>query len=84
MEVNVYSGSIGDYSTFTAAECGLPPTGSATVAMPDNSWFLVVATDGIDTDGSWSRDASGTELNYSGASAVCPAITAHAAGGVCQ
>jgi hypothetical protein len=52
--------------------------------MPDDSWFLVVATDGIDTDGSWSRDGSGTELNYSGASAACPEITEHAAGGVCQ
>ncbi|MBD3867586.1 MAG: hypothetical protein IFK94_05625 [Acidobacteria bacterium] len=82
-EVNIYRGSIGDYSTFTGGHCGQPPTGSATVAMPDNSWFLVVATDGVYTDGSWSRDVSGAELDYSGASLACPAITNHTAGGVC-
>ncbi len=82
--VNVYRGNIGDYSTFTNGDCGLPPAGSAVLDLPDNSWFLVVATDGVDTDGSWSRDGSGTELDYQGAAIACPAITEHVAGGVCQ
>jgi hypothetical protein len=82
-EVNVYSGVLGDFTGFTGGECGLPATGTATVAMPGGSWFLVVATDGVDTDGSWSRDRSGRELDYDGASAVCPEIAFHEPGGVC-
>lgn len=82
-EVNVYRGGIGDYTTFTAGDCGLPASGAATLAIPDDSWFLVVATDGANTDGSWSRDGSGAELNYSGASAACLSITDHVPGGVC-
>jgi hypothetical protein len=83
-EINVYHGAIGDYSTFTGGDCALAPSGSATLALPDNSWFLVVATDGIDTDGSWSRDATGAELSYAGASDACPSITGHIGGGICQ
>jgi hypothetical protein len=83
-EVNVYHGPIGDYSAFTGGDCGLPPTGSATLSLPENCWFLVVATDGVDTDGSWSRDHSGAELSYDGASGACPSTTEHAPGGVCQ
>jgi hypothetical protein len=82
-EVNVYSGALGDYTTFTDGSCGLPPTGSATLPIPDDTWFLVVATDGTSTDGSWSRTATGTELTYTGASAVCPAMTTHQDGGTC-
>ena len=80
---HVYRGTIGDFTTFTSGACDLPPTGSAVVAMPDDAWFLVVATDGAATDGSWSRTADGSELSYAGASLACPAITAHAAGGAC-
>jgi hypothetical protein len=82
-EVNVYSGDIGDYTTFTDGSCGLAPTGSATLAIPDDTWFLVVATDGASTDGSWSRNATGTELSYTGASTVCPAMTDHQPAGTC-
>ena len=82
-QVNIYRGAIGDYSTFTAGDCALPSTGTATVSMPDNSWFLVVNTDGAGTDGSWSRNPQGTELSYFGASSVCPAIMLHQPDGVC-
>ena len=82
-EVNVYVGAMGDFSTFTSGHCGLSPSGSATVNVPDNSWFLVASTDGVDTDGSWSRDHWGNELSYSGSGAVCPEIVSHAPGGVC-
>jgi hypothetical protein len=75
--VNIYRGSLGDFSTFTAGSCDLPPTGSAIVSMPDNSWFLVAATDGAATDGSHGRDLSGAERIYAGASIACPAITRH-------
>ncbi|HXV76797.1 MAG TPA: S8 family serine peptidase [Candidatus Polarisedimenticolaceae bacterium] len=81
--VNVYRGSIGDFTTFTGGDCDLQATGTATLAIPDDSWFLVVATDGADTDGSWSRDHTGAELGYSGAGTVCLSIVAHAADGVC-
>jgi len=81
--VNVYYGNIGDYSSFTGAQCGLPATGSATMALPDDVWFLVVATDGATTDGSWSRDHAGNEINYGGASQVCPAIQQHLVDGSC-
>jgi len=83
VEVNVYSGDIGDFSTFSSGDCGLPSTGSATLAIPDDTWFLVVATDGASTDGSWSRTATGTELTYTGASSVCPATTTHQPGSTC-
>ncbi len=83
-EVNVYVGTVGDYSTFTSGYCGLPPSGLATLSLPDNSWFLVVSTDGAGTDGSWSRDHTGAEMNYVGSSTVCPSITDHSVGGICQ
>jgi hypothetical protein len=82
-EVNVYRGVIGDYSTFVAGDCGLAPTGSATLAVPEDSWFLVASTDGGSTDGSWSRDANGSELSYAGASSICPTITQHVPNGTC-
>ncbi|MHC4092255.1 MAG: hypothetical protein ACYSVY_18620, partial [Planctomycetota bacterium] len=75
--VNVYYGVIGDFSTFTGGFCNLPATGSAVLSLPDNTWFLVAATDGIDTDGSWSRDGAGNEMIYSGAGVACPGITGH-------
>ena len=82
-EVNIYRGAVGDFTTFTAGDCGLSASGSATVAIPDDSWFLVVGTDGAATDGSWSRDAVGTELSYSGSMTACPAITTHSPAGAC-
>lgn len=75
--VNVYIGDLGDFTTFTEGICDLPNTGSVVSSILDDSWFLVVATDGDSTDGSWSRGVSGNELSYYGASAVCPAITRH-------
>ena len=75
--VSLYWGNLGDGSTFRGAVCGLPPAGSATLTLPQNVWFLVAATDGASTDGSYSRTRSGSELNYAGASLVCPAITRH-------
>ena len=81
--VNVYRGAIGDYAAFTGGHCDLPADGTATLSIPDDSWFLVVATDGSSTDGSWSRDAAGNELDYTGASAACPAITEHETNNAC-
>ena len=83
-EINVYQGAIGDYSAFTTGHCGLPAAGSATLNIPDGSWFLIVGTDGVDTDGSWSRDRTGAEMSYTGATAACPSITQHLPGGLCQ
>jgi hypothetical protein len=81
--VNIYRGALGSFASFTAGQCGLPASGSATIALPDNVWFLVVATDGASTDGSYARTANGTELNYGGAGAACPAITAHVTNNAC-
>ncbi len=81
--VNVYWGSLGNFTTFTGGACGLSPSGSATLPVPNNSWVLVVATDGAATDGSWSRDGAGNEKSYAGASAVCPAITMHVTNNAC-
>ncbi len=81
--VTVYRGAIGSYGSFTGAACNLPPSGSATLAIPNNSWFLVAATDGASTDGSYGRAVNGAELNYSGASAVCPGMTSHLTNNAC-
>jgi hypothetical protein len=75
--VNLYRGAIGNFATFTGGNCGLPPTGSATVSLPDNVWFLVAATDGSSQDGSYGRYSDGSERSYAGAGAACPAITKH-------
>ncbi len=75
--VNLYRGTIGNFTTFIAGDCDLPPTGSATLALPDNVWFLVAATDGVSADGSWARTNSGGERSYAGASVACPFITQH-------
>ncbi|MGD8869399.1 MAG: hypothetical protein PVI01_17400, partial [Gemmatimonadales bacterium] len=82
--INVYYGTVGDYAGFTGGYCALPPTGTAALSLPDDAWVLVVASDGVDTDGSWSRDHTGTELSYSGAGTVCPSMTAHDPGGTCE
>jgi hypothetical protein len=81
--VTVYRGAIGSYGAFTSASCNLPSTGSATVAMPNNSWFLVVATDGATTDGSYARGVNGGELVYAGAPSVCPGTTSHVVSNAC-
>ncbi len=81
--VNVYWGSLGSYGSFAGGACNLPASGSATISPPDNVWFVMATTDGASTDGSWSRDDSGGELTYAGASAVCPAITQHVTNNGC-
>ena len=82
-EVNVYVGTIGNFTTFTSGSCELPPSGSALVAVPANAWFLVTATDGNNIDGSWGRYLNGLERIYSGASLVCPTITQHNPNSTC-
>jgi hypothetical protein len=74
--VNVYYGPLGSFGSFTGGSCGLAPTGSATVAMPANAWFLVVAAAGS-ADGSHARRSDGAEITYGGAGLACPAITTH-------
>jgi hypothetical protein len=74
--VNLYWGALGDRSAFRGAACDLAPTGSATLTLPDDVWFLVAASDGS-ADGSYGRDLTGAELFYAGASLVCPDIGRH-------
>jgi hypothetical protein len=81
--VNLYYGALGSFASFTGASCSLPPSGSATVAIPGNAWFLVVATDGAAKDGSHARRLDGTERTYAGAGGVCPAITSHVTSNGC-
>ena len=81
--VNVYRGAIGSYGAFTGGTCNLPDTGSATVAIPDNSWFIVAATDGATTDGSYGEASTGAQITYGGASTACPAITSHVTNNGC-
>ena len=81
--VNIYRGAIGSFASFTGGQCGLPASGSATIALPDNVWFLVAATDGASTDGSYARATNGSELSYGGASSACPGITNHVTNNAC-
>jgi len=81
--VNVYWGALGSFATFTGGACGLPASGSAQLSIPGDAWILVANTDGIDTDGSWSRDGAGNELSYTGSAAVCPATTRHLTNNSC-
>jgi hypothetical protein len=81
--VNIYRGAIGDFASFTGGHCGLPANGSATIALPNNVWFLVAATDGVSKDGSYGRTESGGEANYSGAAVACPGISAHVTNNAC-
>jgi subtilase family protein len=81
--VNIYYGALGSFASFTGASCGLPASGSATVALPGSVWFLVVATDSATTDGSHARRLDGTERTYAGAGSVCPAITSHVTSNGC-
>jgi hypothetical protein len=81
--VNVYRGALGTFSSFTGGFCGLAPTGSATIAMPDNAWFLVAATDGVSQDGSYGRTATGGEMIYGGAALACPGTTTHLTNNAC-
>ena len=77
--VNLYWGTLGSNNVFSGAHCNLPATGSATVTLPDNVWFVVAATDGASTDGSHH----GYNQLYLGAGNVCPAITTHVTNNGC-
>ncbi|HET9300955.1 MAG TPA: S8 family serine peptidase, partial [Candidatus Polarisedimenticolaceae bacterium] len=81
--VNLYRGSLGSFGAFTGGSCGLPASGSATVALPDNVWFLLAATDGVSTDGSYGLTGTGAQRVISGASSACPATTQHVTTGSC-
>ena len=81
--LNLYRGAIGNFTAFTAGSCALSPTGSTTLALPNNVWFLLAATNGSATDGSWARDTNGAELTYTGASTACPAISQHVTNNGC-
>lgn len=83
--VDIYWGALGPGGgpSFTGGVCGLPPTGTATIALPDDVWFVVAATNGTDTDGSYARDPSNNEIVYPGAAAVCPTITKHVTNNGC-
>jgi hypothetical protein len=81
--VNIYHGTVSSFASFTGGHCGLPGSGSATIALPDNVWFLVAATDGASTDGSYARTVNGAEASYGGAAAACPGITAHVTNNAC-
>ncbi len=81
--VNIYWGNLGSFSTFAGGSCNQAPSGTATIALPENVWFVVAGTDGASTDGSWSRDGLGNEKSYAGASAACPAITQHSTNNGC-
>ena len=76
-------GQSGSFSTFAGGVCGLAPTGTATIPLAGNVWFVVAGTDGAATDGSWSRDPLGNEKNYSGAASACPAISQHVTNNNC-
>jgi len=82
-EVNVYYGALGSFTTFTGGQCGLPASGTATLAIPEGTWFVVAATDGAVTDGSWGRDSFGAERAITGAASACPAIVAHVTNHAC-
>ena len=81
--VNVYWGNVDDFTHFAGGFCDLAPSGTANISLPDDVWFVVAGTDGVSTDGSWSRDGFGNELNYTGAMAACPEITQHVTTGIC-
>jgi len=81
--VNIYWGNLGDGTRFTGAACNLPPTGTATLTLPDNVWLLAAATDSLATDGSYSRALSGAERSYAGAGLVCPGMTRHVTNNGC-
>jgi len=81
--VNIYRGAIGSYASFTGGHCALPGNGSATIALPDNVWFVVAATDGAATDGSYGRTAGGGESAYGGSAAACPGIAANVTNNAC-
>lgn len=73
--VNIYYGAIGSYGGFTGGFCNRPASGTASVAMGTNRWFLVAASNGGSTDGSWARKLDGSERSYTGAAAACGATT---------
>ncbi|HEX5042274.1 MAG TPA: S8 family serine peptidase [Candidatus Polarisedimenticolaceae bacterium] len=81
--VNLYRGSLGSFGAFTGGTCGLPASGSATVTLPGNVWFLLAATDGAATDGSYGLTGTGAERVISGASTACPGTTQHVTTGNC-
>ncbi|MBI3449669.1 MAG: S8 family serine peptidase [Acidobacteria bacterium] len=81
--VNVYWGHLGSFGSFAGGVCNLPASGSATISLPNNVWFLVAATDGGAIDGSWAKGGNGAEKIYAGASAACPAIAQHVTNNGC-
>ena len=64
--------------------CSIGTTGSFTWSSvpPGGRWFLVVADDGNDTEGSWGTDSSGAQRGGNTISGVC-AIIARDNNGTC-
>lgn len=70
---------LGGSYTLSGSACGMGNTGSYTWnGSPDPAsdpsrlvWWVIVATDGVHTEGSWGTDSSGAERNGTQASGQC-------------
>jgi len=70
-------GKPGDGNRFTGAACDLPPTGTATLTLPDQRLAAGSATDGLATDRQLLPPPDGSGARLPGAGLVCPGITRH-------
>ena len=70
---------LGGSYTLSGSACGMGNTGSyAWNGSPDPAsdpsrlvWWVIVATDGVNTEGAWGPDSSGAERNGTQASGQC-------------
>jgi hypothetical protein len=75
-------GSIGDFTSVTAADCSIGNSGTTTSTPPAGSiWFLVAGVEG----GSWSSVGPSTagERVLTGVEAACPAMSAQDTSATC-
>lgn len=69
---NIYWGTIGNYTTITGGACNVGSSGTASsVAIPDNSWWVIVGSDNTTVVSSFGKDSTGAQESFSGWSSLC-------------
>lgn len=83
---NLYGGNIGSYSSFTWSSCAIGTTGSTTLSVSNDRWWIIAGTDNASVVSSFGKDSDGVEQAFTGwgAGGQCPSFTTKDATGLCN
>jgi hypothetical protein len=78
-DYHLYVGTIGDFSEVNHAVCGIGNTGHATLALDDDTWWIVTGNNGFDV-GSFGLDSAAQERVLAGWGPRCTESTQDTSG----